>query len=172
MLCMKHITKYACCLQATSHYLSQSWPRSVLLYGVPRSRWITSLTSVGLNRYDIHYNDVIMSVMVSQITSLMIVYSSIDWGADQRKHQSSASLAFVRVIHRWSVNSPHKGPVTHKMFPFDDVIMLWWYMASPSLSELHHLPEWALTEMISMICSSRAPGPMAAGFVKLQCLPL
>ena len=44
-------------------------------------------------------------------------------GADQRKHQSSASLAFVRGIHRWSVNSPRKGPVTRKMVPFDDVIM-------------------------------------------------
>ena len=41
-----------------------------------------------------------------------------------RKHQSSASLSFVRGIHRWSVNSPHKGPVTRKMFPFDDVIMV------------------------------------------------
>ena len=45
-------------------------------------------------------------------------------GADQRKHQSSASLAFVRRIHRWPVNSPRKRPVTRKMFPFDDVIML------------------------------------------------
>ena len=44
-------------------------------------------------------------------------------GADQRKHQSSASLAFVQEIHRGPVNSPHKGPVTRKMFPFDDVIM-------------------------------------------------
>ena len=43
-------------------------------------------------------------------------------GADQRKHQSSASLAFVRGIHRWPVHSPHKGPVTRKMFPFDDVM--------------------------------------------------
>ena len=43
--------------------------------------------------------------------------------ADQRKHQSSASLVFVRGIHRWPVNSPHKWPVTRKMFPFDDVIM-------------------------------------------------
>ena len=43
--------------------------------------------------------------------------------ADQWKHQSSASLAFVRGIHRWPVNSPHKWPVTRKMFPFDDVIM-------------------------------------------------
>ena len=42
---------------------------------------------------------------------------------DQRKHQRSASLAFVRGIHRGPVNSPHKWPVTRKMFPFDDVIM-------------------------------------------------
>ena len=44
-------------------------------------------------------------------------------GADQRKHQSSAPLALVRGIHLSPVNSPHKGPVTRKMFPFDDVIM-------------------------------------------------
>ena len=40
-----------------------------------------------------------------------------------KKHQSFASLAFVRGIHRWPVNSLHKEPVTRKMFPFDDVIM-------------------------------------------------
>ena len=40
-----------------------------------------------------------------------------------KKHQRSASLAFVWVIHRWPVNYPHKGPVTRKTFPFDDVIM-------------------------------------------------
>ena len=39
------------------------------------------------------------------------------------KHQSSASLAFVRGIHRWPVNSPHKGSVTRKIIPFDDVII-------------------------------------------------
>ena len=71
-----------------------------------------------------HYNDVIMSAMASQITSLTIVYSTVYSGTDQRKHQSSASLAFVRGIHRWPVNSPHKGPVTRKMFSFDDVIMI------------------------------------------------
>ena len=43
--------------------------------------------------------------------------------ADQTKHQSSASLAFVRGIHRWPVNFPHKWPVTRKMFTFDDVIV-------------------------------------------------
>ena len=43
--------------------------------------------------------------------------------SDQRKHRISASLAFVREIHRGPLNSPHKWPVTRKMFPFDDVIM-------------------------------------------------
>ena len=70
-----------------------------------------------------HYDNVIMSAMSSQITSLAIVYSTVYLGADQRKHQSSASLAFVLGIHRSPVNSPHKGPVTRKMFPFDDVIV-------------------------------------------------
>ena len=72
-----------------------------------------------------HYSDVIMGAMASQINSLTIVYSSVYSDADQRKHQSSASLAFVRGIHRWPVNSPHKWPVSRKMFPFDDVIMKW-----------------------------------------------
>ena len=62
--------------------------------------------------------------IASQITILTIVYSTIYLGVDQRKHQSSASLAFLRRIHRGLVNSPHKWPVTRKMFPFDDVIMI------------------------------------------------
>ena len=66
-----------------------------------------------------HHNDVIMGSMASQITSLTIGYSAVYSGPDQ----SSASLVFVRGIHREPVNSPHKGPVTRKMFPFDDVIM-------------------------------------------------
>ena len=64
-----------------------------------------------------------MGATASQITSLPIVYSTVYSGADQRKHQSSASLAFVRGIHQWPVNSLHKWPVTRKMFPFDDVMM-------------------------------------------------
>ena len=73
----------------------------------------------------IHYNDVIMGAIASQITRLMIVYSIVYSDADQRKHQRSASLAFVWGIHRGPVNSPHKWPVTRKMFPFNAVIMLW-----------------------------------------------
>ena len=95
----------------------------------------------------LHYSGVIMATIASQITSLAIVYSIVYSDADQRKHQSSASLAFVREIHRLPVNSPHKRPVTRKMFPFDDVIMLTTWMgtsilaptmaAEPSLYKVH-----------------------------------
>ena len=99
----------------------------------------------------LHYNDVSMGTIASQITSLTIVYSTVYSGADQSKQQSSASLAFVRGIHRRPVNSPHKWPVTRQMFPFDDVIMeiilhraiailfQWWLIATKAiLSKLIH----------------------------------
>ena len=79
-----------------------------------------------------HYYDVIMSTMASQITSLTALYSIVYLGADQRKHQSSASLAFGN--SPGPVNSPHKGPVKRNMFPFDDVILHicgtsgWWVL--------------------------------------------
>ena len=98
-----------------------------------------------------HYDDVIMGSITSQITSLTIVYSSVYSGADQRKHQSYASLAFVWGIHRRPVNSPHKGPVTRKMFDFDDVIMMRyvsttdskWYSFNYCLYTMEHLAIWA-----------------------------
>ena len=77
-----------------------------------------------LNRRQIvNYDDVTMGAMPPQITSLTIVYSRVYSGTVQRKHQCSASLAFVRGIHRGPVISPHKWPATRKIFPFDDVIM-------------------------------------------------
>ena len=60
-----------------------------------------------------------MSAMASQIIGISIVYSTVCSGADQRKHQSPASLACVG-----DVNSPHKWPVTRKGSTFDDVIMV------------------------------------------------
>ena len=92
-----------------------------------------------------HYSEVIMSAMASRITSLTIVCSTVYSGTEQRKHQCSAPLAFVRGIHRWPVNSPHKGPVTRKIFPFDDVIMdtqIWssfFHTNKTSQSGLYHL---------------------------------
>ena len=79
-----------------------------------------------------HYDNIIMGAMGSQITSLTIVYSTVYSSADQSKHQSSVSLAFVWVIHLGPVNSPHKWPVTRKMFPFDDImVQLQWFMCPP-----------------------------------------
>ena len=69
-----------------------------------------------------HSIDVIMSTMASSITGVSIVYSTVCSGAGKRKDQSSASLACVRGIHRWPLNSPHKVPVTRKMIPFDGIM--------------------------------------------------
>ena len=70
-----------------------------------------------------HCSGVMISAMASQITGVSIVWSTLWSGADQRKHQRSASLAFVKGIQRWQGNSPHKRLVTRKMVPFDNVIM-------------------------------------------------
>ena len=87
--------------------------------------------------------------------------------ADQRKHQGSASLAFVRGIHRWPVNSPHKWPVTRKMLPFDDVIMNipsrfpdwhwpWFCPFDCSLSQrLPARPSWHASTLIQRIQGHR-----------------
>ena len=135
----------------TTPYLTPRWSRFMSPYGVTRQCVLSILPTEKLiifssnilsnscirirfrpdddtiqdGRWDFvtsHYNDVIMGTIASQITSLTIVYSTFDSDADQRKHQSSVSLAFVRGIHRGPVNFPHKWRVTRKMFPFDDVI--------------------------------------------------
>ena len=110
----------AWCCQTPNPDLNQRWPsfcdHIVLLR-------LSELTDWGPPPKKKYYRDIIMSAMASQTTGVSIVYSTVRSGVDQRKHQSSASLAFMRRIHRWLVNSPHKGSVTRKMFPFDDVIM-------------------------------------------------
>ena len=86
--------------------------------------WNVKETWLWMNpRLNLHYGDVIMGAIAYQITRLTIVYSTVYSDADQKKHQGSASLAFVRGNHGGPVNFPHKWPVTRKMFPFDDVIM-------------------------------------------------
>ena len=109
-----------------SHYLNQWWLIYWLIYtslGIHESNpnIVKSLCLYLISH--LHYSDVILNVMVSQTTSVSIVYWTVCSGADQRKHQSSASRAFVRVIHRWPVKSPHKVSVTRKVYPCDDVIM-------------------------------------------------
>ena len=98
--------------------------------------------------FHLYYNDVIMGATASQITSLMSVYPDVYSGADQRKHQSSASLAFVRGIRRCPVNYPHKGPVTRKMFPFVEVIMNSTAFAShPKTTNIYHISAWLISEL-------------------------
>ena len=84
---------------------------------------VMSIIMTGPEYYTSHYSGVIMDAAASQITSLTTVNSTVYSSANQRKHQSTTLLAFVWGIHRWPVNSPHKWPVTRKMFPFDDVFM-------------------------------------------------
>ena len=102
-----------------------------------------------------YYSDVIMGAMTSQITSFTIVYSIVYSGADKRKYQSSASLAFVRGIHRWQVDSPHQGPVTRKIIPFDDVIMkseVTW----KDMKSWHHKAR-TLCVILDMCCITQHP---------------
>ena len=117
---VSHGHKY-CMKWGTHQYVTDS------MYGLSLTN-IINIYFLKINSYHFenifgHCSDVIMTTMASQITRPTIVYSIVYWDADKRKHQSSASLAFVWGIHRGPVNSPHKGPVTRKMFPFDDVIM-------------------------------------------------
>ena len=130
----------ASCRQARCRYFDRSWSRCTMPkkatpnYYEPwgRSLWqwrkqmfdvqSRSISSPGIKDYAKHYSDVIMSAMASHITGVSIVYLTVCSGADQRKHRSSASLVFVSRIHRWLVNSLHKGPVTRQMFPFGEVI--------------------------------------------------
>ena len=95
----------------------------ILMYNPTNTTLLRNFTLITEGHF-CHDGDVIMGTIGYQITSLPIVYSTIYLDADQRRHQSSASLAFVRGTQRWSVNSPHKWPVTRKMFPFDYVIMI------------------------------------------------
>ena len=115
------------CAEYIIHYftanVSQCWMHCTVMYG----DCLTMLSTLYINEPSVilwsHYSDVIMSTIASLINSLTIVYSTVYSDTDQRKHQSPVSLAFVRGIQRRPVNSPHKWPVTRKMFPFDDVIM-------------------------------------------------
>ena len=106
-----------------------------------------------------HYSDVIMGAKASQIISLTIVYSTVYSGTDQRKYQSSASLAFVWGNHLRPVNSPHKWPVTRKIFPFDDVIMnidiLWHQHTIKNIAHGPYRHKWyvSYTDGANQLCA-------------------
>ena len=115
---LKHILQ--CCFNVVLLLVKWSWRiwvRSVVIWPQQQGACCVHIS--------LHYGDVIMGAIASQITSLTIVYSTVYSDADQRKHQSSASLVFAWGSHRGPVTSPHKWPVMRKMFPFYDVII--WY---------------------------------------------
>ena len=88
----------------SSIYICACWVRQVFI--IQRVRHLTAISLQAVHcLLSVHYSDVIMDAMASHITSLAVVYSTVYTGVDQRKYQSSASLAFVRGIHRWPVNS-------------------------------------------------------------------
>ena len=80
-----------------------------------RSKWLTWSRE--------HYSDVIMSAMASQITSLTIVYSAVNSGADQRKCQRSASPVFVGGIHLWMLTCVILRTITNcNCFPINQAL--------------------------------------------------
>ena len=139
----------------------------------PRHRFSRRYIRITCDYLQYHYNGVIMGAIAFQITSLMIVYSIVYSDADQGKHQSSASLAFVRGIHRRPVNSPHKWSVTRKIFPFDDVIMLMWknmfvsWIWNVFVFFVNRYPVWGRIPCNhAMMCQNRnviGPMPIASG---------
>ena len=132
-----------------------------LVSSVPdkKALWYTYVAS--------HYNDVIMGVMASQMTSLTCVYSTVYSSVNQRKHQSSASLAFVRGIHRGQVNSPHKWPVTRKMFPFDDVIMTWRACNDQCSRGTCNLIDWCVFTLVLLLDNTRMyPNQWLSRYIK------
>ena len=135
--------KFRSLTQKGDHFYPQppSMPTGIVIISFICPTRMTLLLYL-FNDFVYHYNDGIMSSMASQITSLTIVYSIVNSGTDQRKHQSSASLAFVRGIHWSPVNSPHKGPVMWKMFPFDDVIMSAWNLKDAQCHESDICRKW------------------------------
>ena len=124
------------CITHDCPYRQTSWGHPTPIHSITYDSWTCNCMawcSLGVEKIKQpiyltnHYSDVIMSAMSSQITGVSIVYWAVCSGANQRKHQSSTSLAFVRGIHRGLMNSSHKGPVTRKMLPFDYVIMHFCY---------------------------------------------
>ena len=109
-----------------STYLDRNTPNDKIYHTIPRGIHLMGEWNLGFGGWRVrggyhilycsHYTDVIMTTMASQITSFTVVYSSVYSDADQRKHQSSASLAFVWGIHRKRWIPRTKGQLRGKCF--------------------------------------------------------
>ena len=103
-------------------------------------------------KFSWHYNDVIMSSIASPITSLTIVYSTVYSDTDQRKQQSSASLAFVRGIHRGSVNSPAQ------MASNAENVSIWWCHLGSGIESLQQIQMFLLSLVHSSLTTTYNKG--------------
>ena len=147
-------------LRAVTMWSSSSFTKTVLKVCSGRPKSTDSIRQHRLKLQSdkfrgTHYTDVIMITMASQITSLTVVYSTVYSDADQRKHQSSASLRLCVGNSPGPVNSPHKGPVTRKMVPFDDVIMNWSTYCSTQADSPQVFP-WHKCCVINFMSKSRS----------------
>ena len=110
-----------------------------------------------------HYSDVIMGTMASQVTSLTIVYSTVYLGTDKKKHQSLASLALVRGIHRWILRTKGqwRGKCFHLMTYHEDMgeYITWFHSTTkpctPILLYIAHMSRYAWFPGISSDLSAR-----------------
>ena len=117
---------YLCWIKRAHFSVSLRFCLLTITHMIKLWRWLYFLIPYTLlRRFSKRYNDVILRAMASQITSVSIASSTVCSGADQRKHQNSTSLAFVREIQRAPINSPYKGLVMRKTFPGNGVIMNW-----------------------------------------------
>ena len=107
----------------------RGWEDTGIVIPKMATRWYTPLIITSVNPRSYHYSDVILRAMASQITGVSMVYSTICSGSDQRKHQRSASLAFVRGIHRSSVNSPQRASNAEN-------VSIWWRHHAHGIDEL------------------------------------
>ena len=107
------------------------------VYHTGRFNAMRPIQTIVMHAQSIHYDGIIMSTVAYLITGVSIICSTVCSGADQRKHQSSTSLVCVRGIHRWPLDSPHKGTVTRKKVPiwwrhhvfWDMIGVMGWYVA-------------------------------------------
>ena len=91
--------------------------------GDVKNKWCLSAALSAIGLCTCHYSNAIINAMASQITGVSIVYSTVLQAQIRENIKVPRHWQFVREIHRWPVNAPHKRPVTRKMFPFDDVIL-------------------------------------------------
>ena len=144
-MCMVWHAKWVCdvgnityedthCVHGLTYEVSL-WCRKYYIWWYTQCAWLTFKVSLWCHK---HYSDVIINANVSHITGVSNVYSTVCSGAGQRNEQISASLAFMRGIQRWQMNYPRKGPVTRKMFPFNDGHHEYIYIAYIHLFWLFH----------------------------------